>query len=382
MAERVSTAPRRAHLAAAAPALPGSAASAARSCAASVATAPGRARGVRRAADNQNRGGKAEAEPLRGRRPRTERGVRDCVRLQRRDGVLERRRADGSRSKRRHRCSGIRRLCHRARRHRRAERGGLWPAAYRTAAPYESAALTTHVDTGAAVPSSFASAPAQQLSRSRPPGRVMSAGAASLLRRFAAAARGSRPLGAHGGRCTSVSLSTAAMGKSSGPKFYAVRRGRTPGVFHTWAECEQQARQPRRRVATLFASRAPRLVALACRRPRALSAAPAPQVKGFAGAVHKSFQSQAAAAAYVAGVNAVSPAAAAERKRRPRSRSASPGAAPRRRLHRAAGGDEAEAEGHRGALEGFTHTLQFDGGARCVVLRFAPRPRRAARLKR
>lgn len=105
-------------------------------------------------------------------------------------------------------------------------------------------------------------------------------------------------------------------------------------------------------------------------------------MKGFAGAVHKSFQTQAAAAAYVAGVNAVSPAAAAERKRRPRSRSASPGAAPRRRLHRAAGGDAEEAAGHRGALDGFTHTLQFDGGARCVPLRRAQRLRRRCGLKR
>lgn len=89
------------------------------------------------------------------------------------------------------------------------------------------------------------------------------------------------------------------------------------------------------------------------------------QVKGFAGAVHKSFHSQADAAAFVAGANPV----AADRKRKPRSRSRSPGAPPRRRLH-AAPGDDADdaAPGARASLAGFTHTLQFDGGARCVAL--------------
>jgi viroplasmin and RNaseH domain-containing protein len=31
------------------------------------------------------------------------------------------------------------------------------------------------------------------------------------------------------------------MGKSK-PKFYAVRIGRTPGIYHTWAECEAQVK--------------------------------------------------------------------------------------------------------------------------------------------
>lgn len=65
--------------------------------------------------------------------------MRGGMRLQRRDGVLERRRADGSRCERRHGGSGIR-LCHRALRLRkRAERGGVWPAARRTMPPYEAA---------------------------------------------------------------------------------------------------------------------------------------------------------------------------------------------------------------------------------------------------
>jgi hypothetical protein len=90
--------------------------------------------------------------------------------------------------------------------------------------------------------------------------------------------------------------------------------------------------------------------------------------------VHKSFHSQADAAAFVAGANPVA-AAGADRKRKPRSRSRSPGAPPRRRLHAAPGDDaadaapgEAVAPRARASLHGFTHTLQFDGGARCVAL--------------
>ena len=32
------------------------------------------------------------------------------------------------------------------------------------------------------------------------------------------------------------------MGKSKAPKFYAVRTGRQPGVFASWAECEAQTK--------------------------------------------------------------------------------------------------------------------------------------------
>jgi hypothetical protein len=74
----------------------------------------------------------------------------------------------------------------------------------------------------------------------------MSAGAAALLRRLVAAARvASRPRQsslAFGARCGAAPLWTAAAMGKSGPKFYGVRRGRVPGVFHTWAECEQQTR--------------------------------------------------------------------------------------------------------------------------------------------
>ena len=70
---------------------------------------------------------------------RTERGMRGGMRMQRRDGVLERRRAHGSRCERRHGGSCVR-FCHRALRLRkRAERGGVWPAARRTMPPYEAA---------------------------------------------------------------------------------------------------------------------------------------------------------------------------------------------------------------------------------------------------
>ena len=30
------------------------------------------------------------------------------------------------------------------------------------------------------------------------------------------------------------------MAKSKGPKFYAVAKGRIPGIYHTWAQCEAQ----------------------------------------------------------------------------------------------------------------------------------------------
>ena len=32
------------------------------------------------------------------------------------------------------------------------------------------------------------------------------------------------------------------MGKNKGPKFYAVKIGRQPGVFASWAECEAQTK--------------------------------------------------------------------------------------------------------------------------------------------
>ena len=56
------------------------------------------------------------------------------------------------------------------------------------------------------------------------------------------------------------------------PKFYAVRRGRTVGVFHSWDEC-------------------------------------AAATQGYSGAVYKSFSSAAAATAFVGGGSAVAPAA-------------------------------------------------------------------------
>ena len=168
----MSIAQRTAHLAAAAPALPGSAASAARSCAASVATAAGR--GAR-----ERRGGLTIKPRWETARPscsacacaRTERGVRGGMRLQRRDGVFERRRADGSRGKRRDRGSGI--LCHRALRlRRRAERGGVWPAArhtIRTMPSYEASRLPAR---------SWSAQPA----RDSPAGRQLSSALAAALR--------------------------------------------------------------------------------------------------------------------------------------------------------------------------------------------------------
>jgi ribonuclease HI len=39
--------------------------------------------------------------------------------------------------------------------------------------------------------------------------------------------------------------SNASSGKrkrTAGPAFYAVRVGRTPGVYYSWADCEQQTR--------------------------------------------------------------------------------------------------------------------------------------------
>jgi hypothetical protein len=32
----------------------------------------------------------------------------------------------------------------------------------------------------------------------------------------------------------------ATMAKSKGPKYYAVAKGRVPGIYNTWAECEAQ----------------------------------------------------------------------------------------------------------------------------------------------
>jgi len=37
---------------------------------------------------------------------------------------------------------------------------------------------------------------------------------------------------------------TDNMAKSKGPKVYAVARGRVPGIYNTWSECQSQVRVP------------------------------------------------------------------------------------------------------------------------------------------
>lgn len=37
-----------------------------------------------------------------------------------------------------------------------------------------------------------------------------------------------------------MSNTSSGKRKRNGPKFYAVRKGRTPGIYYSWPECQQQ----------------------------------------------------------------------------------------------------------------------------------------------
>jgi len=150
-----------------------------------------------------------------------------------------------------------------------------------------------------------------------------------------------------------AALARGVMASSQkGPrKYYAVRSGHNPGVYRSWAECEEQVCD------TGGAHRRWNVL------PGALLSLgpdhfviPAPslaQVKGVSGAIHKSFATRAAAEAFVKGQEprSVSRKAAGTGK----TSGAAAGPAPKRRRSSTttASGDDDEA-----------FVLRFDGGAR------------------
>ena len=149
------------------------------------------------------------------------------------------------------------------------------------------------------------------------------------------------------GRCHLAAVRSAVATRaqismaSKSSKFYAVRSGSTPGIYRSWAECELQARGGglwRARVCFDGSER----VAFT-------------QVKGFAGARHKSFTSLAAAEAFLRGESGAGGALGGAQGAGKRKRSRSPRPATHRGAHSCAA-----------PLDADTWRLQFDGGARCV----------------
>jgi hypothetical protein len=42
------------------------------------------------------------------------------------------------------------------------------------------------------------------------------------------------------GAMSAISTTSSGKRKRNGPKFYAVRVGRTPGIYYSWPECQKQ----------------------------------------------------------------------------------------------------------------------------------------------
>lgn len=137
---------------------------------------------------------------------------------------------------------------------------------------------------------------------------------------------GAGPRGLGAGRALARRTLAAAavgqgMGKSKGPKWYAVRVGRAAGVYRTWEACREQ-------------------------------------VEGFSGAAFQSFRSEAEARTYVGSAAAKRPAADSEPEPSGATSSKKQRAAePPKRLKLVT---EAEA----GKAERGIWTLRFDGGSR------------------